>query len=124
MRGEGTFKHIHARAVCKAKEGVPLVQAAAVQPEFHFHDIAGTLVGFWTPEYARTLNVPGYHLHFFSADRTRGGHLLECSGTGLQLFIQREGSYRVALPETESFLNADLRRDPGADLAQAEGVKK
>jgi hypothetical protein len=42
----------------------------------------------------------------------------------LSLQIQREGDYLVALPETEDFLKADLRRDPAADLAQAEGQKK
>jgi acetolactate decarboxylase len=51
-----------------------------VQPEFEFRDIAGSLVGFWTFEYANTMNVPGYHLHFVSADRARGGHLLQCRG--------------------------------------------
>jgi acetolactate decarboxylase len=51
-----------------------LVQAASVQPEFEFHDIAGTLVGFWSLEYVKTMNVPGYHLHFISTDRTHGGH--------------------------------------------------
>jgi alpha-acetolactate decarboxylase len=48
------------------------VNAVAVQPEFKFSDISGTLVGFWTPAYARTLSIPGYHLHFLSADHTRG----------------------------------------------------
>jgi len=110
--------------MCRTEEGVPLVQAAAVQPEFEFHDVSGTLVGFWTPEYAKTLNVPGYHLHFLSADHQSGGHLLECRGSNLQLQIQREGDYRVALPETEDFVKADLRRDPGSDLAKAEGAKK
>jgi acetolactate decarboxylase len=81
-------------------------------------------VGFWTPEYAKTLNVPGYHLHFVSRDHTRGGHLLECSGSRLHLQIQREGEFHIALPETEDFLRADLRRDPNADLAKAEGEKK
>jgi hypothetical protein len=38
--------------------------------------------------------------------------------------IQREGDYRNALPETEDFFKADLRRDPAADLAQAEGGEK
>ena len=38
--------------------------------------------------------------------------------------IQREGEYRIALPETEAFLKADLRRDPAADLAQAEVGEK
>jgi acetolactate decarboxylase len=52
--------------MCKTEEGVPLLKAAAVQPEFEFHNIPGTLVGFWTPQYAKNLNVPGYHLHFLS----------------------------------------------------------
>jgi acetolactate decarboxylase len=108
----------------RTKEGVPLVQAAAVQPEFQFQDISGTLVGFWTPEYAKTLNVPGYHLHFISADRARGGHLLQCRGKNLRLQIQLEGDLHIALPETQDFLKANLRRDPAAALAQAEGEKK
>lgn len=124
LKVHGVFDYVHARAVCRTRAGVRLVEAAAVQPEFEFHHIAGTLVGFWTPEYARTLNVPGYHLHFLSDDKKCGGHVLECAGTNLRLQIQREGAYQVALPETEEFLKADLRRDPAADLAKAEGGKK
>jgi acetolactate decarboxylase len=120
LRVDGRFDYVHARAVCKTEEGVPLVEAAKVQPEFDYRDLSGTLVGFWTPEYARTLNVPGYHLHFLSDDRKKGGHLLQCSGSNLRLQIQREGDYRIALPETEDFLKADLRHDPAADLARAE----
>jgi acetolactate decarboxylase len=93
LRVDGTFDYIHARAMRRTKEGIPLVQAAAVQPEFEFHNISGTLVGFWTPEYAKSLNVPGYHLHFVSADRTQGGHVLQCRGKNLRLQIQWEGDY-------------------------------
>jgi len=124
LRVDGQFDYVHTRAMCRTEEGVPLVQAAAVQPEFEFHDVSGTFVGFWTPEYAKTLNVPGYHLHFVSTDRKSGGHLLQCRGANLRLQIQREGDYRIALPETEDFLKGDLRRDPAADLAKAEGEKK
>jgi acetolactate decarboxylase len=124
LKVTGNFEHVRTRAVCRTKEGVPLVQAAAVQPEFDFHDVSGTLVGFWSPEYARSLNVPGYHLHFLSDDHKSGGHLLQCTGANLRLEIQREGSYHIALPETENFLKADLRRDPALDLARAEGEKK
>jgi acetolactate decarboxylase len=124
LKVEGKFDYVHTRAMRRTKEGVPLVQAAAVQPEFEFHDISGTLAGFWTPEYAKTFNVPGYHLHFISADRAHGGHLLQCRGTNLRLQIQRDGDYHIALPETEDFLKADLRRDPSVDLKQAEGEKK
>jgi acetolactate decarboxylase len=122
LRVDGHFDYVHTRAMCRTAEGVPLVQAA-VQPEFEFHEVPGTLVGFWTPAYAKTLNVPGYHLHFVSHDRQSGGHLLQCRGANLRLQIQREGDYRIALPETEDFFRADLRRDPAADLAKAEGEK-
>jgi acetolactate decarboxylase len=124
LRVDGSFDYMHTRAMCRTKEGVPLVQAASVQPEFEFHDIAGTLVGFWSPEYVKTLNVPGYHLHFISTDRTHGGHLLQCRGRGLHLQIQREGNYHIAMPETADFLKADLRKDPTGDLARAEGEWK
>lgn len=123
LRVDGHFEYLHARAMCRTQEGVPLVQAAAVQPEFEFHDVSGTLVGFWTPEYAKALNVPGYHLHFLSADRKFGGHLLECRGSNLRLQMQREGDLHIALPETEDFLKADLRRDPSQELARAEREK-
>ena len=120
LRVDGHFDSVRTRATCRTEEGVPLVQAAAVQPEFEFSNLMGTLVGFWTPEYAKAMNVPGYHLHFLSSDRTRGGHLLECSGTQLRLEIQREGNYRVALPETKDFFKADLNRDTSSDLKRAE----
>jgi acetolactate decarboxylase len=124
IRIDGHFETMHTRAVCKAERGFRLVNAAAVQPEFRFSDLSGTLVGFWTPAYARMLSIPGYHMHFLSADHTRGGHVLGCSGSGLRLQLQRDCNVQVALPETEDFLKGDLGRDPGADLAKAEGVTK
>jgi hypothetical protein len=62
------------------------------------------------------LNVPGYHLHFISADRAHGGHLLKCRGKNLRLKIQREGDYHIVLPETEDFLKGQFaaRSDGGS----------
>src|SRR6202051_105602 len=51
LRVDAHFDYVHTRAMCRTKEGVPLVQAAAVQAEFELNDVTGTLVGFWTPEY-------------------------------------------------------------------------
>lgn len=124
IRIDGHFDTMHTRAVCKVEKGVRLVNAAAVQPEFRFSDISGTLVGFWTPSYAGNLSIPGYHLHFLSADHTQGGHVLGCSGSGMRVQLQRDCNVQIALPETEDFLKGDLRRDPAADLAKAEGVRK
>lgn len=88
IRVEGTFDYVRTRAVAKQEEGVRLVAAAATQPEFEFHSVTGTLIGFWTPEYVKAVNVPGYHLHFLTADKQAGGHLLECAAASVQIQIQ------------------------------------
>jgi acetolactate decarboxylase len=37
-------------------------------------------VGFWCPAYSGPgIQVPGFHLHYISADRARGGHVLQLS---------------------------------------------
>jgi acetolactate decarboxylase len=120
LRIDGVFDAVKTRAMCKTAEGTPLATAAAHQPEFAFERIAGTIVGFWTPGYAKSINVPGYHCHFLSTDRRHGGHLLDCSGRALRLQVQREGALHFALPETMDFLAADLSLDPGKALDFAE----
>lgn len=120
LRVDGVFEYVKTRAMCKTMEGVPLAMAASTQPEFEFRDIEGVLVGFWSPEYAKAFNVPGYHLHFLSKDRQRGGHLLACRGARLRLELQSEVNIQVALPETEDFLKANLGNDPSSALRFAE----
>jgi acetolactate decarboxylase len=124
IRIDGSFAFMHTRAMCKSEEGTPLAVAAAHQPEFKFSDITGTLAGFWSPRYVKTLEVPGYHLHFISDDRGAGGHLLECSGRNLRVAIQQVRDLHVALPENQDFLKADLTGDPAAALDRAEHARK
>jgi acetolactate decarboxylase len=124
IRIDGSFPFMHTRAMCKSEEGTPLVVAAAHQPEFRMNGVTGTLVGFWSPDYVKTLEVPGYHLHFITDDRSAGGHLMECSGRNLRVGIEQVSELRVALPENEEFLKADLSRDPGADLDRAEHARR
>lgn len=120
IRLDGRFDFVRTRAMHRTAEGVPLVEAAAHQPEFEFSDIVGSVVGFWSPSYVSTLNVPGYHLHFISEDHSAGGHVLELAGRDLQLRIQEENDLRLALPESEAFLRANLTRDTSEDLNKAE----
>lgn len=120
IRIDGSFDYVRTRAVAKQEEGSRLLDAAATQPEFEFHSVVGTLVGFWTPEYVKTINVPGYHLHFLTADKKAGGHLLECAAKRVQVQMQHEGDFRMSLPETPEFLQADFSRDTSIELLQAE----
>jgi acetolactate decarboxylase len=120
VRVDGHFSAVHTRAMCRTEDGVPLVQAAAHQPEFRLRNVRGTMVGFWSPPHVRALEVPGYHLHFVTAARDAGGHVLGCAGRDLRLRIQEVRDLRVALPANEAFLKADLTRDPTGDLEKTE----
>src|SRR5258708_17520935 len=80
FRIDGRFAHIHTRAMKATLDGLPLAKAAAIQPEFDFTDVDGTLVGIWTPQLSIALNIAGYHFHFLSEDPANRGDLLECSG--------------------------------------------
>ena len=124
FRIDGHFDHIHTRAMQATLEGLPLAKAAAIQPEFDFRDIRGTLVGIWAPQFASALNVVGYHFHFLSEDRTKGGHLLECGGTNLRVRVEKLNDFHLSLPESEAFLRADLTKDASKDLAYAEQAHK
>jgi len=120
FRVDGVFDFVKVRIACKAAPDTKLLEATAHQAEFEYQNVEGSLVGFWTPEYARAVNVAGYHLHFLSQDRRIAGHLLECRAKSLRAQLQHEADFRIAIPETAHFLKADLTRDGSADLEKAE----
>jgi acetolactate decarboxylase len=124
FRIDGRFAHIHTRAMKATLDGLPLAKAAAIQPEFDFTDVDGTLVGIWAPQFSSAFNIAGYHFHFLSEDRTKGGHMLECGGKNLRVRVETLSDFHLSLPESEEFLRADLTKDTSKDLAYAEQVHK
>ena len=120
LRVEGRFEKVHARAVGGVVSGTRLVDAAKKQGEFEFHNIEGTLVCIWSPSYSSAFNIPGYHFHFISKDRTKGGHVLDLKAATVRVGIQMLCEYDVRLPDEGAFLTADLSRNPASDLAQTE----
>lgn len=120
FRLDGHFKHLKTRAVCPPKPGATLIDAAKTQSEFVFENVSGTLVGIWSPVFSSQFSVAGYHFHFISDDRARGGHVLEVKADKLELQVENLTDFRLALPETEHFLKADLSKDIAAALNSAE----
>jgi len=120
FRLDGRFSRVRTRAVNPPRQGRRLIEAAKSQSEFLFTDIDGTLVGLWSPGFSSAFSVAGYHFHFISADRQHGGHLLDCATGKLQLRMEALTDFHLALPETESFLKADLSKNPAEELAYAE----
>jgi acetolactate decarboxylase len=123
VRIDGLFDEIHYRVACKAEPGETLVQATSHQAEFMLTQCQGTLMGFWSPTYSRTFNIPGYHLHLLTDDFKHGGHVLGTKAKNLKLQVMDANNVVMALPESSQFLNADLSQDPSAALSKAEGAQ-
>lgn len=120
VRLDGHFARIKARSIARQPEGTTLAEAAAGQSEFTFTEVDATLAGFWTPAYARTINVAGWHVHALTADRRHGGHVLDVAGKNLSASLAELADVRLAIPETAEFLEADLTQDVSDQLAKAE----
>ncbi len=120
IRVEGQFVSMRVRSVPKQESYRPLVQVAEEQPVFTFTDIEGSVVGFFTPAFVGSINVPGLHLHFLSADRQHGGHLLECRPNRVRVGIQMMSTLELALPMSFEYLTWDFHRDTTQDLEKAE----
>jgi acetolactate decarboxylase len=59
---DGGFRSMRTRSVSRqSKPYPPLVDVTQDQPVCDLNDASGTLVGFRFPEFAKGMNVPGYH---------------------------------------------------------------
>jgi acetolactate decarboxylase len=121
LRVDGDFASVTARSVPRQhKPYPPLAEVAKTQPVFHLENVRGTLAGFRFPDFARGLNVPGFHLHFLTADRTAGGHVLDLVLSCGELAIDATARFHLELPTDPAFLHADLGHDHADDLDRAE----
>ena len=105
LKVSGTFTRIKCGSA--EKQELPyektLSEAIANRPVFEWKNVEGTLVGFWFPEYVGGVNLPGFHLHFISADETKAGHVLEFEAANLKLEIDQSSGLEFDLPGTEAF---------------------
>lgn len=122
IKVEGEFQHMKARSVREQTEPYrTLSEIVKKQSVFEFVNTRGTMVGFRVPAYAGNLNVPGFHLHFLTADMSSGGHVLD--------FVLKEGNVEIdqlrelllILPETATFKQADLSPGSPHSIHEVEG---
>ena len=118
----GTFAAIKTRSVPRQEKPFPsLKEATRNQPEFEMENVSGTLVGFRCPSYAKGINVPGYHFHFISSDRTRGGHVLSLTVEEATCEVDVLDRWILQLPaDHEGFSETDLSQDRSKDLHAVE----
>jgi acetolactate decarboxylase len=108
IRLDGHFDLVRARSVPRQSPPYrPLTEVVADQHIFELGDVVGTMLGFRFPDYVEGIEVSGYHLHFISEDRTRGGHVLDSRAAGdLHVRLDPSSDLHVELP-------------PGVELADS-----
>jgi acetolactate decarboxylase len=106
LRIDGEFSYIRVWSVPKQETQRPISE---VKPAvFEYHDVKGTLAGFYTPRFIKSLLNPGYHLHFLTEDRQHGGHLDQCRPNRLSIGLQIIPRLELNLPITIDYLTAKL----------------
>lgn len=121
IRVEGSFSYMKTHALQIQSKPYPStaeVVRACVQLEMK--DVSGTIVGFRCPPYVRGINDAGYHVHFLSDDKTRGGHVLEFVMERGDCAIDICSNHLVILPEDGAALaGIDLSKDLVTEFHEA-----
>ena len=86
----------------------PLAEVAKSEQIFEYRNVPGTLLGFRSPPYIKGINVPGYHFHFLSDDKTKGGHVMGLSVKEGEARWDSHTTFQMCLPDDPKFRHADL----------------
>jgi acetolactate decarboxylase len=122
IRLDGRFELVRARSVpAQSPPYRPLAEVVADQHVFELEDLAGTMLGFRFPTYAEGIEVGGYHLHFISEDRGRGGHVLDSRSDGLRARLDPSNDLHIELPPRIELADPDLAAATHAAIERAEG---
>jgi len=121
VRIDGMFELVHARSVPRQEPPYRgLAEVVADQQVFDLAEVEGSVVGFRFPDYSEGIEVSGYHLHFITADRTRGGHVLECRPRRAVARIDASTDLHVELPSGVDLSSPQASRETHEALNRAE----
>jgi acetolactate decarboxylase len=121
IRIDGRFEVVKARSVPRQEPPYrPLTEVVAEQQVFELTDVDGTMLGFRFPEYAEGIEVAGWHLHFISEDRSRGGHVLDCRAKTAHIQLDPSGELHVELPPGIDLANPDVAKSTHAAIDRVE----
>jgi len=121
IRIDGTFARVRTRSVPRQNKPYRrLVEVTAQQSVSEFADVNGTIVALRCPYFVKGANVPGYHMHFITSDRKRGGHLLDCSVKSGVVAFDITPELNLSLPDDPSFYRTDFQPDSQENLEKVE----
>lgn len=125
LKATGIFGKMHVRSCYACEKPYPtLSEAASHQKEFQYQNVSGSVIAVYCPPYVEGINLPGWHFHFLSQDKTTGGHILGLQADSLSLQLNPILDWELLLPENPEFASRDLCEDLSAKTAAVEGNAK
>ena len=118
----GTFQKMFVRSELKQEKPYKSLDKALAtdQREFNYDNAKGTVVGLYCPDYMGGLNTPGWHFHFISDDRTKGGHILDLSFKSAQAQLDKTPEFDMTLSDTDTFQGMELSKDVSDAIKKVE----
>jgi len=122
VRIEGHFEKVDARSESPYRaHHVTLKEVLSQnQKAFLFENISGTLVGVYFPDYMDGINMPGWHLHFLSDDRTKGGHVFDVSIRDGIAKVDKISRMIIEIPKEPAFDTYSLKQDLQKEIKSIE----
>ncbi len=118
----GTFNEMNVRSELAQEEPYkPLAEVLETdQTFFDYENIEGTVVALYCPPYMGEMNATGWHMHFVSDDKTKGGHILGMNIASADMALDYTDGFEVSLPDDEMFADFDLTIDQSEDIEKVE----
>ena len=126
VKVEGDFDTLNLRSVKpQTKPYKTLAEAMkSDQVFFDYENLGGTIVGVYCPNYLDGVNFYGWHMHFLSNDREKGGHLLGVKFSKATVKIDLTIGVDIFMPDTDKFQELNLAADQGDDIKTVEAGRK
>ena len=121
-RIDGTFRKVCARSEAPYRSHhVDLKDILSkTQRDFAFENIGGTMICIYFPDYMDGINAPGWHIHFISEDRTKGGHVFDLEIDSARIRLTKLNTIEIKLPSEPAFDTYSLKEASSSDIKQVE----
>ena len=125
VRIDGHFSKLYARSEAGYESRFLSLKniLSKTQKDFHFEDIDGTLVCIYYPDFMDGINAAGWHLHFISADRQKGGHVFELELKTAKARLDKISRIEIQLPTDIEFDIYSLKEASNDEIKQVEQGK-
>ena len=122
VRIDGVFEKVDARSEEPYKSHhVTLKEVLDKnQTSFVFENIRGSLVGVYFPDHMDGINMPGWHLHFLSEDRTKGGHVFNVIMKQGTVRLDKISRIEIELPKAAAFDTYSLKQASEEEIKKVE----